>query len=84
MAVVDFSSTSEFHDYFDINYNKNHMPFVHLQQPSFNDKTFENALCKVCDDGRIRIYFDDSSDVNPYNVEGYITPVAKAGYKLAN
>lgn len=84
LSMLDFSSTSEQHDYFDINYVKNGAPYVNLQQASFQNTTFAGATCTVCDDGKIEIYFDDSEGVNPYNVVGYITPVAKAGYKLAN
>ena len=84
LAMLDFSSASEHHDYFDIDYVKNGSPYVKLQQASFQNTTFEGATCKVCDDGKIQIYFDDSDPVNTYKVVGYITPVAKAGYKLSN
>ena len=84
LTMLDFSSTSDQHDYFDIDYVKNGEPYVNLQQASFQNTTFAGATCKVCDDGKIEIFFDDTDPVYTYKVVGYITPVAKAGYKLAN
>lgn len=84
LAMLDFSSASDHHDYFDINYVKNGAPYVNLQQASFKNTTFDGATCKLCDDGRIEIFFDSTDEFNTYKVVGYITPVAKAGYKLAN
>ncbi len=63
---------------------KNGAPYVNLQQASFQNTTFEGAKCTVCDDGRVEVFFDDSSAINTYQVIGYITPVAKEGYKFAN
>lgn len=84
LTMLDFSSKSEGHSVFDVNYVKNGAPYVSLQQASFQNTTYEGATCTVCDDGSVEIFFDDSDEVNTYKVIGYISPVAKSGYKFTN
>lgn len=83
-TTLQVSSQDANHDAFNFVFKKNGVQMHELTQASFDTTMYVGATCTVQQDGTIKIYFDDSDVANKFVIEATITPIAKAGYKIAS
>ena len=83
-TTLKASSQDANHEAFNFVFKKNGIQMHELTQPSFDTTMYVGATCTVQEDGSIKIFFDDSDQANIFVIEATITPIAKAGYKIAS